>query len=51
MRVPVISRVAALACGSMLIAACGQGGPASDSGTISNDKIVIGVLNDQSGVY
>lgn len=51
MRVPVISTIAALACGSMLLAACGQGGPASDSGTISNDKIVIGVLNDQSGVY
>lgn len=51
MRAPVISSIAALACGSLLLAACGQGGPASDSGAISNDKIVIGVLNDQSGVY
>jgi branched-chain amino acid transport system substrate-binding protein len=51
MRVPVISTIAALACGSMLLAACGQGGPASESGKVSQDKIVIGVLNDQSGVY
>jgi len=51
MRVPVISTIAALACGSLLLAACGQGGPASDSGKISQGKIVLGVLNDQSGVY
>ena len=51
MRTPVIATTAALACGSLLLAACGGGGPASAGGKISQDKIVIGVLNDQSGVY
>ncbi|GAA2103547.1 ABC transporter substrate-binding protein [Nocardioides furvisabuli] len=35
----------------MLLAACGQGGPGADSGAISDDSIVLAVLNDQSGVY
>ena len=43
--------VAALACGALLLAACGQGGPGAAGGKVSEDKIVIGVLNDQSGVY
>jgi branched-chain amino acid transport system substrate-binding protein len=51
MRTPVIATTAALACGSLLLAACGQGGPTSGGGKISQDKIVLGVLNDQSGVY
>jgi branched-chain amino acid transport system substrate-binding protein len=51
MRTPVIATTAALACGSLLLAACGQGGPAAAGGKISQDKIVLGVLNDQSGVY
>src|SRR6476469_2392132 len=51
MRTPVIATTAALACGSLLLAACGGGGPSSAGGKISQDKIVIGVLNDQSGVY
>ena len=38
---------------SSLLAACGggAGGPAGGGGKISDDKIVLGVLNDQSGVY
>ncbi len=51
MRTPVIATTAALACGTLLLAACGQGGPAAGGGKISQDKIVLGVLNDQSGVY
>lgn len=51
MRTPVITTTAALAGSALLLAACGQGGPGAAGGKISQDKIVIGVLNDQSGVY
>ena len=38
--------------GSLVLAACGgAGGPSSAAGKISDDKVVIGLLNDQSGVY
>lgn len=38
--------------GSLVLAACGgAGGPASAGGKISDGKVVIGLLNDQSGVY
>jgi branched-chain amino acid transport system substrate-binding protein len=37
--------------GSLVLAACGAGGPSSEGGAISGDKVVIGLLNDQSGVY
>src|SRR5688500_8452149 len=40
----------ALTATGALLAACG-GGPAGGGGRISDDKIVIAVLNDQSGVY
>lgn len=46
--------VALAACmtGAMVLAGCGgAGGPSAAGGKISNDKVVIGVLNDQSGVY
>ena len=45
------SAAAALSC-SLLLAACGQGGPeaSSDEG-LSDGKVVLAVLNDQSGVY
>jgi len=36
---------------ALLLAACGQGGPSGGGGKISGDKIVLVVLNDQSGVY
>ena len=36
---------------ALLLAACGQGGPSGGGGKISGDKIVLAVLNDQSGVY
>src|SRR6266540_5069299 len=43
---------ATLATGAMLLAGCGEGGgPGGGGGRISNDEIVLGVLNDQSGVY
>jgi branched-chain amino acid transport system substrate-binding protein len=42
--------VAVCMVGAMMLAGC-AGGPAEESGDISNDKVVIGVLNDQSGVY
>jgi branched-chain amino acid transport system substrate-binding protein len=47
--VPVVAVAAAL-CGSLALAACG-GGPSAAAGKISNDKVVLGLLNDQSGVY
>jgi branched-chain amino acid transport system substrate-binding protein len=37
--------------GSLVLAACGAGGPSSAGGKISDDKVVLGLLNDQSGVY
>ena len=45
------AKVAVASAGAMLLAACGQGGPGADEGAISDDSIVLAVLNDQSGVY
>ncbi|AVH55284.1 MULTISPECIES: ABC transporter substrate-binding protein [Streptomyces] len=42
--------VAAVAVGALL-AGCGGGGPSSGSGKVSDDKIVLGVLTDLSGIY
>jgi branched-chain amino acid transport system substrate-binding protein len=52
MKVPdrALGTAVALTAAGALLAACG-GGPAAGGGTISDDKIVIAVLNDQSGVY
>ncbi|GAA0911892.1 ABC transporter substrate-binding protein [Virgisporangium aurantiacum] len=36
---------------ALLVAGCGAGGPSGGGGKISGDKIVLAVLNDQSGVY
>jgi branched-chain amino acid transport system substrate-binding protein len=49
-RRPLALVVTALS-GSLVLAACGGGGPSSGGGKISDDKVVIGLLNDQSGVY
>lgn len=43
--------VAVAVCGSLALAACGGGGPGAAGGKLSNDKVVLGLLNDQSGVY
>jgi branched-chain amino acid transport system substrate-binding protein len=43
--------LAAAVCGSLALAACGGGGPTAAAGKLSNDKVVFGLLNDQSGVY
>jgi branched-chain amino acid transport system substrate-binding protein len=52
MRRNAAAHVAIASAGALLLAACGQGGgPGSDSGPLSDDKIVLAVLNDQSGVY
>ncbi|MFI7542024.1 ABC transporter substrate-binding protein [Actinoplanes sp. NPDC049599] len=43
---------AVLATGTLLVAGCGRGGPSGGSDDkVSGDKIVLAVLNDQSGVY
>jgi branched-chain amino acid transport system substrate-binding protein len=42
---------AVLVSGALVLSACGQGGPGGESGDFTDDKIVLGVLNDQSGVY
>jgi branched-chain amino acid transport system substrate-binding protein len=34
-----------------LLGGCGRGGPSGGGGKVSDDKIVLAVLNDQSGVY
>jgi branched-chain amino acid transport system substrate-binding protein len=35
----------------LLLGACGGGGPGSSGGKFSGDKLVLAVLNDQSGIY
>lgn len=49
----MISLAAMVASSGLLLTACGSagGGPSSDGGKISDDKVVLGLLNDQSGVY
>ena len=42
---------AAAISGALLLGACAQGGPAASDSAFTDEKIVIGVLNDQSGVY
>jgi branched-chain amino acid transport system substrate-binding protein len=42
---------AAVISGAMVLSACGGGGPSSGGGDFTDDKIVLAVLNDQSGVY
>jgi branched-chain amino acid transport system substrate-binding protein len=42
---------AALITGAMALSACGGGGPSASGGDFTDDKIVLAVLNDQSGVY
>jgi len=43
--------VAVAVCGALALAACGGGGPTAAGGKLSNDKVVLGLLNDASGVY
>jgi branched-chain amino acid transport system substrate-binding protein len=44
--------VAVAVCTSLGLAACaGAGGPSATGSKVSNDKVVLGLLNDQSGVY
>lgn len=43
--------LAAAVCGSLALASCASGGTTAAGGKLTNDKVVIGVLNDQSGVY
>ena len=50
-RTKSLALAAAAVAGSLVLAACGGGGPSSGGGKISDDKVVIGLLNDQSGVY
>jgi len=42
---------AAFISGALALSACGQGGPDSSGGAISDGKVTLAVLNDQSGVY
>ena len=52
MRRTTLAAWAALASTSLLVTACGQGGPSStNEGGLTDDKVVLAVLNDQSGVY
>ena len=51
MRTKSIAVAATAVTGSLLLAACGGGGPAAAGGKISDGKVVLGLLNDQSGVY
>ena len=49
----MISLAAMVAGSGLVLTACGSagGGPSTAAGKISDDKIVLAVLNDQSGVY
>ncbi|MGD8201004.1 ABC transporter substrate-binding protein [Ornithinimicrobium sp. W1679] len=49
-----ISRLVATAtvtAGALVLSACGSGGPGGADGEFTDDKIVLAVLNDASGVY
>jgi branched-chain amino acid transport system substrate-binding protein len=46
-----VAMSAAMFSGALVLSACGQGGPSSASGDITDDKVVLALLNDQSGVY
>ena len=50
-RKKTLALMATAVSGSLVLAACGGGGPASSGGKISDGKVVLGLLNDQSGVY
>ncbi|HEY0772582.1 MAG TPA: ABC transporter substrate-binding protein, partial [Nocardioidaceae bacterium] len=47
----IAAGTAALVTGAMVLSACGGGGPSSSGGDFTDDKVVLAVLNDQSGVY
>ena len=47
----IAAGTAALISGAVLLSACGGGGPSASGGDFTDDKIVLAVLNDQSGVY
>ena len=47
----IAAGTAALVSGAMALSACGGGGPSAAEGDFTEDKVVIAVLNDQSGVY
>ncbi|HEX5512154.1 MAG TPA: ABC transporter substrate-binding protein [Actinomycetales bacterium] len=52
MRQKKTAGAAAVMSSALLLAACGQGGPgASAEGDLTDGKVVLAVLNDQSGVY
>jgi branched-chain amino acid transport system substrate-binding protein len=46
----IVAGTAALITGALALSACG-GGPSASGGDFTDDKIVLAVLNDQSGVY
>ena len=46
----IAAGAAALISGALVLSACG-GGPSSAGGKFTDDKVVLAVLNDQSGVY
>ena len=47
----IAAGTAALISGAMLLSACGGGGPSAAGGDFTDGKLVLAVLNDQSGVY
>jgi len=51
MNTKLMAGVAAAATSALFLSACGAGGPSSSGGDFTDDKIVLAVLNDQSGVY
>jgi branched-chain amino acid transport system substrate-binding protein len=48
---PLVLTAGVVGAGLVLAACGGGGGPASSGGALTDGKVVLGVLNDQSGVY
>jgi branched-chain amino acid transport system substrate-binding protein len=46
-----LAMTAAAAAGALTLSACGGGGPGAADGEFTEDKVVLAVLNDASGVY
>jgi branched-chain amino acid transport system substrate-binding protein len=47
----IAAGTAALVTGALVLSACGGGGPSSSGGDFTDDRLVLAVLNDASGVY
>src|SRR5699024_11042454 len=51
MRKKFVAGSAAAVSGALVLSACGGGGPSTSGGEVTDDKVVLAVVNDQTGIY